>query len=94
MGPALIPGGFTSSKMIERFFNGSMKELPTTFISYVDVRDVSKLHFEGLKKPEAANQWFIACSERKYTKEVGDILAKEFGPKGYTVTTNEAEGSR
>lgn len=55
MGPTLIPGGFTSSLMIERFFNSSLTEVPTNFFGYVDVRDVSKIHFEALRKPEAAN---------------------------------------
>lgn len=94
MGPTLIPGGFTSSVLIERFFNGSMTECPTNYFGYVDVRDVSKLHLEGLKKPEAANQRIIAWADRLYTKEVADILAEEFGPKGYKITTKEAEGER
>ena len=94
MGPTLIPGGFTSSNFVARFFNGSMTELNPSAIGFVDVRDVSKLHLEALKRPEAANQRFIAYSERLYMKEVGDILAAEFSPKGYTIPTKEKAGER
>jgi nucleoside-diphosphate-sugar epimerase len=94
MGPTLIPGGFTSANFVVRYFNGSMTELNPSAIGYVDVRDVSRLHLEALRRPEAANQRFIAYSERLYMKEVGDILAAEFIPKGYTITTNEKSGER
>ena len=67
MGPTLIPGGFTSADMIISYFNGSMTELsPTYAFGYVDVRDVSKLHLETLRRPEAANQRFIAFSGSLY----------------------------
>jgi nucleoside-diphosphate-sugar epimerase len=52
------------------------------------------MHFEALRRPEAANQRFIAFSERLFEKEVGDILNAEFGPKGYTIPTKEMEGER
>ena len=39
------------------------------------------MHFEALRRPEAANQRFIAFSERLFEKEVGDVLNAEFGPK-------------
>lgn len=94
MGPTLIPGGFTSAGYVENFFNGSQKELWPEATTFVDVRDVSKMHFEALRRPEAANQRFIAFSERLFEKEVGDLLHAEFGPKGYTIPTKEMEGER
>jgi len=60
----------------------------------VDVRDVSTMHLEGLRRPEAANKRFIAYSERIYPKQVVDWLHEEFGPKGYTVPRQEAAGER
>lgn len=95
MGPTLIPGGFTSADMIVSYFNGSIKELsPENAYGYVDVRDVSKLHLEALRRPEAANQRFIAYSGSLYQPEVADIFSAEFSSKGYTIPTNVKEGER
>lgn len=52
------------------------------------------MHLEALRRPEAANQRFIAYSERLFEKEVGDILHAEFSSKGYTIPTKEMEGER
>ena len=60
----------------------------------VDVRDVSKMHLEGLRRPEAANKRFLALSEMIYPKEIADALHAHFGPQGFTVVTKEAETER
>lgn len=94
MGPTLIPGGFTSSGWVEGFFNGSKTEVGTGGVGIVDVRDVSKIHVEAIRNPKAANQRFIAYSERVYPKQAVDWLAEEFAAKGYTIPTKEAAGER
>jgi hypothetical protein len=50
------------------------------------------MHLEGLRKPEAANQRFIAYSERVHEIEIAQALAAEFGPLGYTLPTKVAQG--
>lgn len=94
MGPTLIPGGFTSSGWVEGFFNGSKTEVGTGGVGIVDVRDVSKMHVEAIRNPKAANQRFIAYSERIYPKLAVDWLSEEFAAKGYTIPTKEAAGER
>lgn len=53
----------------------------------VDVRDVSKLHLEGIRVPEAANNRFIAYSEPIFEKEIAAAFHERFGPLGFTVPT-------
>jgi len=93
-GPALIPGGFFSADYIANHFNGTVKEVSTVWMGVVDVRDVSKMHLEGLRRPEAANKRFLALSEIIYPKEIADALHAHFGPQGFTVVTKEAETER
>jgi len=93
-GPSLIPGGFTSADIIAKYFNGTVTEVSTYRMGFVDVRDVSKMHFEGLRRPEAANKRFLAFSEWLYPKEVADALHAHFAPQGYTVVTKEAGSER
>jgi nucleoside-diphosphate-sugar epimerase len=62
MGPTLIPGGFTSANFMLSHFNGSKSRVATTSMSVVDVRDVSKIHLEAVRRPDVANQRFIAYS--------------------------------
>lgn len=94
MGPTLIPGGFVASGWVESFFNGSKKVVDTHGLGIVDVRDVSKMHLEAIRNPNAANQRFIAYSEKVYPKQAVDWLAEEFAAKGYTIPTKEAARSR
>ena len=88
-GPTLIPGGFTSADIIVAFFEGSNKLIGPTGMPTVDVRDISKMHLEGLRRPEAANQRFIGCHETIYPKEILDVLSEHFGPQGFTIPTKE-----
>jgi len=94
MGPTLIPGGFTSANHCVAYFDGSKTENGTSGMGIVDVRDISAMHLEGLRRPEAANQRFIGYGARIYPKDAADALHEHFGPQGYTVTTKEAAGER
>ena len=55
MGPTLIPGGFTSANYMVNNFNGSKTEVGTGGMGIVDVRDVSKIHLEAVRRPDVAN---------------------------------------
>jgi len=91
-GPTLIPGGFTSANMLLRFFNGSMTEVSRSFCGIVDVRDVSKMHLEAIRRADAANQRFIAYAERITMMQWATWLHEEFVAKGYNIPTKEAGG--
>lgn len=93
-GPSLIPGGFAVSGIIEKFFDGSLTEVSTERLTIVDVRDVSRMHLDAVRKPEIKNERFIASSGHLFKKEIADIFAAEFGPKGFKVPTQEKEGER
>jgi hypothetical protein len=54
-GPSFLPGGSVSAEIIKGFLDGSYKEIPYGAIGLVDVRDVSRLHFEAVRRTEAAN---------------------------------------
>jgi nucleoside-diphosphate-sugar epimerase len=64
LGPALIPGGFPSAQSVLNYFNPDRTEVPVGHIGMVDVRDVSKIHLESIRRPDAAGNRFIAYSER------------------------------
>ena len=85
MGPTLIPGGFYSADYMMKYFDGRKKEIGKSSMGIVDVRDVSKLHLEAVRRPDVANQRFLAYSERIYGNQFNEWIAAEFGPKGYKV---------
>jgi len=93
LGPALIPGGFPSAQSVLNYFNPERTEVPVGFIGMVDVRDVSKLHLESIRRPDAAGHRFIAYAERAYYIDTANRLHAEFAPKGFTVCTKSAEGT-
>jgi nucleoside-diphosphate-sugar epimerase len=64
LGPSLLPGGFPSAQSVLNYFNPERTEVPVGFIGMVDVRDVSKIHLESIRRPDAAGNRFIAYSER------------------------------
>jgi dihydroflavonol-4-reductase len=91
-GPSLIVPDTSSPMMILNFINGVRKEVPKGGQGLVDVRDVSMMHLESIRRPDAAGHRFIAYSERLSFKEYAAILAEA----GFTVPTavQECEGDR
>lgn len=93
LGPSLLPGGFPSADFVLGYFNPARTEVPVGFIGVVDVRDVSKIHLEAIRRPDAAGHRFIAYSERAQHYETAERLDAEFAPKGFNVCTKKAEGT-
>jgi len=66
-----------------------LKELPGAPLvqfGMVDVRDVAKAHYEALVRPDAKDNRFILCANSIYMTEMGQILHKDWGENGYSVT--------
>jgi len=55
MGPTLVEGSSTSSDYVENLFNGSKTEVGTGGMGIVDVRNVSKMHLEAIRRSGVAN---------------------------------------
>ena len=66
-----------------------MPLLPNMYFTTCDVRDVAKAHIQAMENADAAgNRHIIATTvEANSIKEYADILAAEFGSKGYSVPT-------
>ena len=94
LGPSLLPGGFTSAEYIEAYFNGSKTKVGLDGRGVVDVRDVAKVHLEAVRRPGISGNRFIAYSQWTNSKDIADVLHSEFGPQGYTIPTEEVEGTR
>ncbi len=82
----------TSELTIAGLFDGKSNKLSQFYCGHCDVRDVALAHIRAAFLPEAVGHRHIIVSEAKWfsIKRVADILASEFGPKGYKVKT-EAE---
>lgn len=57
------------------------------------MRDTALAHLQAVKVPEAANKRFILVEDTLRWLDCAQMMAEEFGPKGYPVTlTEDAEG--
>ena len=83
-GPSLLPRGTTQGQYMKGYFNPE-KSVPAGFVDMVDVRDVSKIHLEAIRRPDAAGHRFVAHSERVNHHEIANALEAEFGPKGFRI---------
>ena len=63
IGPTLIPGDFSSGKIISMFMNDNMPGgCPRIKMGTVDVRDVAKAHVNAIKSNEAQGKRFILAN--------------------------------
>lgn len=90
-GPTLGGGDTlgTSELMIANLFGGKSEKKSQFYCGHCDVRDVALAHVRAAFHPDAAGHRHIIVNEAKWfsLKRAADILAKEFGPKGYKVNT-------
>lgn len=76
----------TSVDLVKQLMTGKMPMVPGINLGLVDVEDVARLHLAAMTCPQAGER-FIACAEVVSAAHVADVLAAEFQPKGYAVTT-------
>jgi dihydroflavonol-4-reductase len=89
LGPVLNRHYSTSGEIVRKLM---AKELPGTAkigFSWVDVRDVAAAHTAAMTAPGAAGQRFCCAIEFGWIDEVGEILAKRFGPEGWRIPTRK-----
>ena len=68
--------------------NHKLLGVPNVSSSVIDVRDVAAAHIAAVERPEAAgNRYLLVNNETVEFAHIAQILAAEFRPQGYTVTT-------
>jgi nucleoside-diphosphate-sugar epimerase len=87
LGPVLDDRSRTSTLLLETLLKGSMPGIARLYYNIVDVRDVAAAHIAAMTTPEAAGKRFICVAWGVWLPEVANILAKEFGARGYKVPT-------
>ncbi|KAL8595902.1 hypothetical protein ACOMHN_018214 [Nucella lapillus] len=87
MGPVLHGSQCTSMEIIKRLLERSMPACPKLNFAVVDVRDVAAAHIKAMTLPDAAGQRHLVVNTNMWMKEIAQVLAKEFKPRGYNVPT-------
>ena len=86
LGPAMSRGVSASLGMITATLKRDMPAYPKLHQGIVDVRDLAKAHVEAMRRPDAAGERIIACSESLWFRDVGAILKTAYPdrnmPKG------------
>ena len=81
IGPVLSEDRSYSLQAIERLLGG-MPAVPRLGFTFVDVRDVARLHILAMTDPAAGGERFLAVDRFLWMKEVADILRDRLGPDG------------
>ena len=79
----------TSELMLAKIFDGKPEKLSQFHCGHCDVRDTALAHIRAAFLPEAVGHRHLIAHDGKWfsIKKAADILAAEFGPKGYKVQT-------
>jgi|SRR5436305_1020999 len=88
LGPLLSRDASFSLQVIERLLKGA-PGAPRIGFSFVDVRDVAKLHVDAMLSPAAGGERFIAVAEFLWMAEVAAVLRRELGPDARKVPTRK-----
>lgn len=88
LGPLLSRDASFSLQVIERLLKGT-PGAPRIGFSFVDVRDVAKLHVDAMLSPEAGGERFIAVAEFLWMAEVAAVLRRELGDDARKVPTRK-----
>lgn len=88
LGPLLSRDASFSLQVIERLLKGT-PGAPRIGFSFVDVRDVAKLHVDAMSAGQAGGERFIAVAEFLWMAEVAAVLRRELGPDARKVPTRK-----
>jgi nucleoside-diphosphate-sugar epimerase len=93
----LLPGGVngpllrydrpTTGDVPRWMLSGKMPVVPKVDIDVTDVRDLAVAHRLATEVPAAAGNRYICASEPVRLGEIAAILAAEYGPRGFPVST-------
>ena len=87
LGPVLGEECSISGEVVRKLLAGEMPGCPDLGWATVDVRDVADAHVAAMTHPQAAGQRFIVAIEHASWQQIGQILARHFGPRGFKVPT-------
>jgi nucleoside-diphosphate-sugar epimerase len=77
----------TSVDIVRQLMTGEMSRLPAMNLGIVDVKDVAEAQIAALKEKQAAGQRFLLSNKIVSMRDLADMLAEEFQPRGVSVTT-------
>lgn len=94
---SVIPGGVcgpllrydrpSSADLVRLMLAGGVPVVPRVDIAITDVRDLAVAHRLAIELPGAAGNRYICASEPAWLGDIAAILATEYGPRGYPVST-------
>ncbi len=87
LGPLLDPDTSTSVEAVLKIMRREYPGCPPLGWALVDVRDVADAHVAALSAPAAAGHRYICAIEHIWMHEIAEILAAEFGPRGFRIPT-------
>jgi len=87
LGPVLNDHASVSGEVVRKLLSGEFPGCPDLGFAAVDVRDVASAHVTALTHPKAPGQRFILAIEHASMLQIAEILARHFGPRGYSVPT-------
>jgi dihydroflavonol-4-reductase len=86
-GPLLRYDRMTSGDLPRWILGGKMPMVPKVDIDVTDVRDLAVAHRLAIETPGAAGNRYICASGPVRLGEIVGILAAEYGPRGYRIST-------
>ncbi|MBF6286303.1 SDR family oxidoreductase [Nocardia cyriacigeorgica] len=89
LGPALSAATSTSHEPVRMLLGRQVPGSPRVGWATVDVRDLAVAHRLAMETPEAAGKRYICAGEHLWMRDLGRLLAEEFGPRGFRVPTRQ-----
>ena len=89
VGPLLDPDGSASIEVVRKYLAREVPGCPKFGFGLVDVRDVASAHVAAMTATEAPGHRYITNTEFRWLKQVAEQLDREFGPRGYPVSTRD-----
>ena len=68
----------TSLELVDRFLQGTDPMIPNLTFSFVDVRDVSRIHVSAMNNPDSIGERYIAAAGMMSMPDAAKLLAAEF----------------
>jgi nucleoside-diphosphate-sugar epimerase len=87
LGPVLGNNASVSGEVVRKLLAAEFPGCPDLGFAAVDVRDVAWAHVAAMTHPQAAGRRFILALEHASVLEVAQILARNFGSRGFKVPT-------
>lgn len=87
IGPPMRVERASSADMVRRMLAREMPLIPQLSLAFTDVRDLAVAHRLAVETPRAAGNRYICAGEDRWLEDVAAVLAAEYGPRGYRVST-------